>query len=76
MPSFVSFNAQTIHISSVTYNSIAIISLKPYTLAGFEPVSSVPEADTMSITPGTNLYQGQTINSRKIFSILFGDVPR
>jgi hypothetical protein len=32
-------------------NRIAMTSPKPYTLAGFEPGSSVPEDDTMSIAP-------------------------
>jgi hypothetical protein len=45
MPLFL-FITQTIHIKSITHNSIAMISLK--TLAWFEPGSSVPMADAMS----------------------------
>jgi hypothetical protein len=33
------------------HNCIARTSLKTYTLAGFEPGSSVPEADAMSTAP-------------------------
>jgi hypothetical protein len=35
-------NTQTINIKSRIHNSIAIFSLNPYTLAGFEPGSVVP----------------------------------
>jgi hypothetical protein len=41
-------STQVMLIKSITHNSIAMFSLKPYTLAGFEPGSSVPEADAMS----------------------------
>jgi hypothetical protein len=44
-------NTQTMHLKSRIHHSISMFSLKPYTLAGFEPRSSVPEADAMSITP-------------------------
>jgi hypothetical protein len=39
------FNIQTKNIKSIVHNSIVKISLKTYTLAGFEPGPSVPEAD-------------------------------
>jgi hypothetical protein len=39
------------HITSIVHNSIAVTSLKPYTLAGFEPGCSVPEADAVSTAP-------------------------
>jgi hypothetical protein len=46
MPLFLFFNTQTMHIKPITGSSIAIFSLN--TLAGFEPGSSVPKADTLS----------------------------
>jgi hypothetical protein len=39
---------QTKHIRSIIHNSIAMNPLKPYTLTGFGPGSSVPEADAIS----------------------------
>jgi hypothetical protein len=39
------------HIKSILYNSIDMFPKKPNTLAGFEPGSSVPEADAMSTPP-------------------------
>jgi hypothetical protein len=33
-------NTPTMHIKSTEHNSIALFSLKPYTLAGFKPGSS------------------------------------
>jgi hypothetical protein len=51
MPFILFFNTQTMHIESKTHNSIAMFFLKPYTLAGFEPGSAVPEADAMSTAP-------------------------
>jgi hypothetical protein len=42
MPLFLFFNTQTMHIESIVHNSIEMISLKPYTLAGFEPGSFDP----------------------------------
>jgi hypothetical protein len=47
---FSSKNTNT-HITSRVNESNAIFSLKPYTLAGFEPGSSVPEANVMSTAP-------------------------
>jgi hypothetical protein len=41
-------NKQTTHVKSIVHNSITLTSKKPYTLAGFEPGSSVPDADAMS----------------------------
>jgi hypothetical protein len=44
------FYTQTMHIKPIKFNSYDISPYKPYTLAGFEPGSSVPEADAMSST--------------------------
>jgi hypothetical protein len=44
-------NTQTMHIKSIMHSSIAMISLKPNTLAGFEPRPSVLEADAMPTAP-------------------------
>jgi hypothetical protein len=38
-------NTQTMNLRAPIHFSIATSSLKPYTLAGFEPRSSVPESD-------------------------------
>jgi hypothetical protein len=48
---FLKVNTQTMHIKSILYNSIDMFPKKPNTLAGFEPGSSVPEADAMSTPP-------------------------
>jgi hypothetical protein len=42
---------ETMHIKYILHNSIATPSLKPNTLAGFEPGSSFPEAAAMTIAP-------------------------
>jgi hypothetical protein len=45
------FHTRTTHIMYVSqfeHSSIAFFPKKPYTLTGFEPLSSVPEADAMS----------------------------
>jgi hypothetical protein len=43
MPLWIShISTQTMNIKSITLNSIAMFSLKPYTLAGLEPGSCVP----------------------------------
>jgi hypothetical protein len=39
------------HFKSVVYNSFTMFPKKPYTLAGFEPGSSFPEADVYCATP-------------------------
>jgi hypothetical protein len=39
------------HFESMKHNSIAIISLKTYILAGYEPGSFDPEVDAMSTAP-------------------------
>jgi hypothetical protein len=36
---------------------IAVCSIKPYTLAGFEPGFSVPEVDAISTILGSTIYQ-------------------
>jgi hypothetical protein len=41
-------NKQTVHIKSIIHSSIAMIFQKKYTQAGFEPGSSVPEAEAVS----------------------------
>jgi hypothetical protein len=38
-------------IPALCTTTLQCFPLKPYTLAGFEPGSSVPEAETMSIAP-------------------------
>jgi hypothetical protein len=49
MPLFLMYaNTQTMHVKPTEQKSIAIFS---YTLAGFEPGSSVPEAEAMSTAP-------------------------
>jgi hypothetical protein len=45
MPSFLFSNTQTMHIEAITHKSVAMFSLKSDTLAGFEPGSSVQNAD-------------------------------
>jgi hypothetical protein len=45
VPFFLFFKTQTMHIKSMVRNSIAMPSKKTYTLAGFEPGTSVPEAN-------------------------------
>jgi hypothetical protein len=44
MPLFLFFNTQTMHFKSILHNSIAMTPYKTFTLVGFEPRSSVPEA--------------------------------
>jgi hypothetical protein len=39
------------HFNSILHNSISVISLKTYALAGIEPGSAVPQAETMSTVP-------------------------
>jgi hypothetical protein len=48
MPLILFLNTQTMHIRKIIHNSIAMFSQKPYTLAGIEPGSSVPEGDKRS----------------------------
>jgi hypothetical protein len=48
MPFFLFFYTQTVHTKSIIHMSFAKSSKKPYILAGFEPWSTVPEADAMS----------------------------
>jgi hypothetical protein len=57
------FNTQTIHIKSTIHNSIAMFSLKtlPDTLAGFEPCSSVHDADAMSTAPSRKGNSSETL---------------
>jgi hypothetical protein len=51
MPSFLTnVNAHTMRIKSLMYSSIPVISLKPYTLAGFEPGPPVPKVDAKFFT--------------------------
>jgi hypothetical protein len=45
-------DTQAMNIKSIIPNTIAMCSLKPEILAGFEPGSSVPEADAMSMPQG------------------------
>jgi hypothetical protein len=42
------FNAQTIQMKQIIHNSTAIFPQEPFTLVGFEPVSSVSEADVIN----------------------------
>jgi hypothetical protein len=48
---FLFFNTQKCKLQLFLHSSIAMFPLQPYTLAGFEPGSSVPEADAMSTAP-------------------------
>jgi hypothetical protein len=48
----------TVHMKSIIHDSIAMISLNPYTLAGFEPGSSVLESDA---TPKAPCCQGSIL---------------
>jgi hypothetical protein len=46
-------NTQTMHIKSVVHSQQhCFVFVKPFTLAGFEPGSSVPEDDSVSTAPG------------------------
>jgi hypothetical protein len=70
---FLTTHKQCIPIKSIIHNSIAMTSRKPYTLAGFEPRSSVPEADAMSTAPGCQgflmvLILGNTV--KKLFELI------
>jgi hypothetical protein len=57
MPLFLMYVNHDVHIHTnhayyiinyvCTQNCIAMLSLNPYTLSGFEPGSSVPEADAL-----------------------------
>jgi hypothetical protein len=53
MPLFLLFNTQTMHSHLVdsTQQHCYAFPKKPYTLAGFEPVSFAPEAEAMSTAP-------------------------
>jgi hypothetical protein len=51
MPIFLKVNGQTMQKKSIVNNSFAIFPKKHYTLAGFEPESSVHDVDAMSTTP-------------------------
>jgi hypothetical protein len=52
MPLFIfSTHIQCTLIQLGMHNRIAMITLKPYTLAGFEPGSAVPQVDAMSTVP-------------------------
>jgi hypothetical protein len=52
-------NTHTMHIMSIIHNSIATyVFPKTYTLSGFEPGSSVPEADAVSTAPH---HQGSSV---------------
>jgi hypothetical protein len=44
-------NTQIMHVASIKHDGIAKFSLKPYTLAGFELGTAVPEAAAMSTAP-------------------------
>jgi hypothetical protein len=47
MPLFLFFNTQTMHI----HTALLWFPKKPYTLAGFEPGSFIPEVNAMSTAP-------------------------
>jgi hypothetical protein len=49
---FLFFNKQTMHINSAWTTAFLLFPQKTYTLAEFEPGSSVPEEDEMSTAPG------------------------
>jgi hypothetical protein len=56
MPIFLKVNTQTMHFTQLYTTAMLHVSLKPYTVAGFEPGSSVPEADAMSTAPRRQYY--------------------
>jgi hypothetical protein len=56
------------HIKSILYNSIDMFPKKPNTLAGFEPGSSVPEADAMSTASRRHDNKAKKCHNR--FSVL------
>jgi hypothetical protein len=51
MSLFLYFNTQTMKSKSLYATALLCFPLKPYTLVGFEPGSSVPEVDVMSTAP-------------------------
>jgi hypothetical protein len=51
MTLFLLCNTKTMHIKSMICNSIAMFSLQPYTLVGFEPRFSIPEVVSMPASP-------------------------
>jgi hypothetical protein len=49
MPFISHLNTQALHFKPIIHNSIAMFSPKHYTPVGFEPRSSVPEADATEL---------------------------
>jgi hypothetical protein len=77
-------NKKTTRIKSLTLNSIALFPWKPYTLAGFEPGSSIPAADAMSSVkkyPQTNQSRGLSLvltlpKLRRVNVMIFFNCPQ
>jgi hypothetical protein len=73
MPLFLFFSTPTINVSKFLITALlCMFSLKPYTLAGIEPGSEVPQADAMFMAPRHQGIKKPILDRRYIVAYLSG----